>query len=174
MYKLHSRKAQLSAVGALLVISGVVIKNSLEQLGMDNHYAKYAGMFAFILGWAIVAYSTSISDSGKISANAKTLIVFGCAGVIAGSVMMMKKLMSEGKEVSKVYPALFAGAWLILGYMSGTTMNMKIVGVLAAISVLVSMMVVLPWQRKHSVVDGPGMPLFVLGWVMLLGANALR
>ena len=78
----------------------------------------------------------------------------------------MKKLMKKGEDPMPL-PIIFAGAWLMLGYSVE-----PIYGTFAAILVLISMLVSLPWQRKNNVIDGPGMPLFVIAWFMLAFLNA--
>ncbi len=174
MINLNSNKFNILSIGALLVIFGVVVKNSLEQLDMkDNMAGNMIGMLAFILGWAIVSYAISIDSKGNFSFNRKTIIVFLCAAGIVFSVMQMKQYMTKGQTPPMIFPLIFAGSWLLLGYMTGNTTTTRILGLLASITVLLSMMLVLPWQRKNGVIDGPGMPLFVTGWVLLAFANSL-
>jgi hypothetical protein len=36
------------------------------------------------------------------------------------------------------------------------------------------MMVILPFQRTNNIVDGPGQPLFVIAWVILIMLNSNR
>lgn len=47
---LDKTKFNYSALGAILVIMGVVIKNSLEQLKQENKTVKMAGMAFFLIG----------------------------------------------------------------------------------------------------------------------------
>ena len=91
----------------------------------------------------------------------------------------MKKVMASGKPMPTMYPVIFAGSWLALGYTVGMGKGgffntSTILGLLAAGMVLVGMMVVLPWQRKNNVVDGPGLPLFVAAWGLLAAGNAIQ
>lgn len=175
MIKLDNTKFCYGSIGALLVIAGVVLKNSLEQLDMeDGKNLESAGMISFIIGWLIIAYAISLDKSGRLSANPKTLIVFMSALGIVIAVMQMKKFMGEKKTPPMVYPAVFVIAWLVLGYMAGSNFSMSMLGVFAAVLVLISMMLALPWQRKNCIVDGPGLPLFVIGWVVLIFVNATR
>jgi len=67
-------------------------------------------------------------------------------------------------------------AWIVLGVMVGNHLpgRAKYIGLIASAMVLGSMMKVLPYQREEKVVDGPGMPLFVIAWVILIGLNSSR
>ena len=172
-----NKKSLMSTLlGASLVIGGVVIKNTLEQLKTPKHPLSKVGLGLFIIGWVIVAYATG--NSGSKSRN-KMFIAFSSAAGIVYSVMSMKKAMASGMPMPMMYPAIFAGSWLTLGYTVGMGKGgffntSTILGLLAAGMVLLGMMVVLPWQRKNKVVDGPGMPLFVAAWGLLAAGNALK
>jgi len=173
MLTLNTKKFTLLSLGALLVIAGVVLKNTSEQLGEPNHpVAKPLGMVAFIVGWLVVAYSVALTRENKLPFNNRTLMAFGTTFGIIYAVMQMKKYMVAGATPPMVFPALFAGSWLLLGYVTGNLNGTSGIGLLAAILVLLSMMVSLPWQRKKKVIDGPGMPLFVIGWILLALSNA--
>jgi hypothetical protein len=171
---LDSKSLGYTTLGAVLVIVGVVSKNTIEQLKMPDHpLAKYVGMGAFILGWIIVAFAVATSQSGANST--RTYLAFGTAAAIVFSVMQMKSHMAKGESPPMYYPAMFAGAWLLLGYTVGLgrSGNQSFLGIAAAAMVLLSMMLSLPWQRKVGVVDGPGMPLFTGAWALLAFANAM-
>ena len=59
-YSLDARAFRYSLLGAVLVITGVVLKNTFEQLKIPNHIlGKVVGMTSFVLGWMIIAYSTA-------------------------------------------------------------------------------------------------------------------
>jgi hypothetical protein len=177
--KLDNNIALQSTFASLLVIFGVVTKNSFEQMGQPDHpIAQPIGMTLFVIGWLYVAYVLSI---GKNKA-----LFFIPALLILGSVLMMKKHMNDNQqseeqigapvEVPMVYPATFALAWLVLGFAVGNHLSgaMKYLGLLATLFVLVSMMNMLPYQRENCVVDGPGMPLFVIAWGIIVFLNASR
>lgn len=173
MLSLNTNKLTPLSIGALLVIAGVVLKNTSEQLkNAPNHPMNTAGMACFVLGWLTVGYAVSITSAGKLAVNARTVIVFACALSILGSVMLMKKAMAAKKQPAPWMPILFAGAWILLGWMTGSSPATRVMGLVAAGCVLVSMMQVLPWQRKNNIVDGAGMPLFVIAWALLAVANS--
>lgn len=150
-------KSQSGAIlGAILVITGVILKNSFEQLKMASHpVGKYGGLFSFVLGWSMVAWYLAQQQSDRN----KQQIIYVSALAIVLAVLGMKQ------NIGMTWlPAVFALAWLTLGF----TVN-SFQGLIGALSVLISMMLALPWQRKNCVVDGPGLPLFILGWILVLG-----
>ncbi len=177
MVQLNNRKLLVSVIGTLGVISGVILKNSFEQLKQPDHpLAKGLGPILFMGGWAIVAYALSFNpNKGYLNIppmNLKTIVSFAAAGAIVAAVMMMKRLMAEGKPMTgtnMIFPALFVAGWFALGYALGNDVMSYAVPVM----VIVSMMVILPQQRKKCVVDGPGMPLFVAAWALLAFKNSL-
>jgi len=159
-----------TSIAALLVIFGVVTKNTLEQLEIPNHrIGKPLGMLFFVLGWIYTAYILSVGKSNKL------IFVAASAGILA-SVVMMKQYMMKKQPPPMILPAVFAMSWIVLGLMAGNHLdgNMKYMGLIASVLVLLSMMKILPFQRKNNIVDGPGMPLFVIAWVILILINSNR
>jgi hypothetical protein len=92
------------------------------------------------------------------------------------AVMMMKQYMVKKQNPPMVFPAIFALSWIILGLNAGNHLvgNQKYLGLFASFLVLLSMMVILPFQRTNNIVDGPGQPLFVIAWVILIMLNSNR
>jgi hypothetical protein len=168
--KLNNRLVLETSIAAMLVIFGVVIKNSLEQFGIPNHsIGKPIGMLYFVIGWIYTAYILSVNKSNKL------IFVLASAGILL-SVMMMKQYMAKKQTPPMAFPAIFAISWIVLGLMTGNHLsgNMKYFGLVASALVLASMMKILPFQRKNKIIDGPGMPLFVMAWVILVFLNSSR
>jgi len=166
-------RAVIGAIAATLVIGGVVTKNSFEQLGVPNHpVGKPTGMALFIVGWLLAAY---ILSSGRTTTLAKAAVVLSCLGIL-GSVLRMKAVMSKGGKPNMIFPLIFALSWVVLSVLSAQGLPLwgQAAGVAAAALVLGSMMGLLPKQRKHAVVDGPGMPMFTGAWVIVVALNALK
>ena len=159
-----------TSIAACLVIFGVVTKNSFEQLGFPNHpIGKPLGMGMFIMGWIYIAYILSMNKPNKL-----LFILPSIAIVIA--VMMMKTYMVKKQDPPMIFPLIFAISWIILGLNVGNHLsgNQKYIGLFASLLVLVSMMKILPFQRKNDIVDGPGQPLFVIAWVIFIILNSNR
>jgi len=161
---------------ALLVISGVIVKNTYEQMGQkDNTAAKWTGMALFLVGWAKIAYLCAVDNNHKFRKWEGCFVVVAVAMIIA-AVMMMKQKMTAGEDVPMYLPSMFAVGWVALGYFAAPRGKLRnqLIGVMAGVLVSVSMLWVLPWQRKEGIIDGPGMPLFVLGWMFLILANSMK
>ena len=159
-----------TSIAACLVIFGVVTKNSFEQLGFPNHpIGKPVGMGMFVMGWIYVAYILSINKPNKL------MFIFPSVGIVI-AVMMMKQYMVKKQTPPMVFPLIFALSWIILGLGTGNHLsgNEKYLGLFASFLVLLSMMKILPFQRTNNIVDGPGLPLFVIAWVILIMLNSNR
>jgi hypothetical protein len=169
--KLNNNLFLHTSIGALLVIFGVVTKNTLEQLKSPNHIiGKPLGMAMFVIGWLYTAWILSQGKSNKLP-----LFIIPSL-VILGSVMTMKTYMSNKKKPPMIFPILFSISWIILGFGVGNHLKTlcKYTGLIASILVLISMMGFLPKQRMLCVVDGPGMPLFTIAWFIIIILNSCR
>jgi hypothetical protein len=162
-------KFKYTALASTLILSGVVFKNTYKQLQNPDHIlGSTVGPLAFVGGWALLAYSLSMDSQQKFAYTQPwDLRFFACAAAIVASVMMTLKNEKENKPAG-MYKYLFIVGWLALGYF----MPDQKVGIAAALLVLASMSVVLPWQRTNNVVDGFGMPMFTLAWVMITYINS--
>lgn len=159
-----------TSLSALMVIAGVVIKNSGNKLGLKDHkIVKPLAMFLFIGGWLYAAYALSLGRQDRL------LTVLASLAIV-GSVTFMKLCMDEGKEPGKMLPVIFAIAWIALGYAVSEHLPgmARYYGLVASALVLGSMMVALPYERKQCLVDGPGMPMFVIAWFIMIVTNSMR
>jgi len=152
-----------------MVISGVVIKNSEEQLEKPP---SIIGPAVFLMGWLVFAYAVAHNAVHYGMEGVNALLPYGAASVIALSVLAMKAKMA-GKSVPLPQWVLQGGfifGWLLLAFSIGRHQDIAFV---SALLVFLSMMVVLPKQRALNLVDGPGMPLFTAAWAGMVYANAL-
>ena len=158
-----------TSVSSLLVIAGVVIKNSLEQMGMKDSPLKMLGMVLFVSGWIYTAYNLSKGRKNK-------LVPIIASMLILGSAIGMKQYMIRKLSPPMVLPIAFAVSWVVLGLGVGNHLSgiKKYLGLIASICVIVSMMGTLPKQRKMCIVDGPGMVLFTIAWSIISVLNSLR
>ena len=159
-----------TSIAASLVIFGVVTKNSFEQLGFPNHpIGKPIGMAMFILGWIYTAYILSINKPNKL------IFILPSFGILM-AVMVMKQYMVKKQTPPMIFPTIFAISWIVLGLNIGNHLpgNQKYIGLIASLLVLVSMMKMLPMQRKNNIVDGPGMPFFLIAWFIIIILNSNR
>lgn len=155
---------------AAMIIAGVVMKNGVSQYmapGAEAKWATWVGSALFLGGWALIGYFV-YQFGGSVPAIAAALIV---ASVM---IMMYIKTWDTTPKWAIVAPIVFAGAWLALGWgvgrVRGSTLSYGL-GIGAAVAVILAMLWLLPWQRDTkthpAIVDGPGMPLFTLGFVAL-------
>ena len=159
-----------TSIAACLVIFGVVTKNSSEQLGFPNHpIAKPVGMGMFIMGWVYTAYILSVNKPNKLA------FILPSIGIVI-AVMMMKQYMVKKQTPPMVFPLIFALSWIMIGFNVGNHLygNQKYIGLFASFLVLLSMMHMLPFQRTNNIVDGPGMPTFVIAWGIFIILNSNR
>jgi hypothetical protein len=160
------------SVAALMIIGGVVSKNSAEQMDMPDHpFLMPLSWFLFFAGWIFLAY---VSGQGN---NNKYYYYVASFGVMV-SVYFMKRAMAQddiiqddiiqGEMPNMVFPGIFVMSWLMLGYIVSAkcTGASRYSGLLVSVLIIGSMMLSLPTQRENCVVDGPGMPMFVVAWTM--------
>lgn len=176
-----------SSLGAVGVISGVVVKNSMEQLGKSKSVVgTFVGPALFVGGWLVFLYAVVLALDGGLGTNwIPKLQAAAAVAMIVGSVLYMKQQMAAGKDVAPYVAVLFPIGWVLLAYTIGIggldsipsvaklTGAKSVLSLGAAGAVLLSMMWALPWQRKNCVVDGPGMPLFASAWAALIAANSM-
>lgn len=158
-----------SVVGAALVIMGVVIKNSLEQL---NRSPSPIAPILFVLGWLIFGYAVAHNavNGGPDATN--VALPYIAVSLVALSVLLMKAKMG-GASIPLPMQLLqlgFVVGWLLLAFSIG---RHRQVAFASAILVLAAMMLFLPQQRLLNIVDGPGMPMFTAAWAGMIYANAL-
>jgi len=171
--QLDPRKMPLpyeAAFGALLIISGVIYKNSMQQMNKPD---KNIGMVLFVAGWILFANAVARNDINLAfpSGSLQRLLPYASAALVVGAVMMMKKAKNDNgdKKKMKMYMAGFVIGWLLFAYSIGQNRPMAFG---SALLVFASMMYFLPKQRANAIVDGPGLPLFVIAWVGLIIANS--
>lgn len=159
----------LTALGSLGVISGVIWKNTTEQLGYPHASIGKVGVALFIIGWIILTYG--IVSRRKTSVGQVAPILGALA--IVSSVMMMKPYQIRGETPPIQYPIMFALGWIIFGLSISAHMggSFRYIGLVATAFVLSSMMGILPWARKNCVIDNPGYVLFTLAFVLIVAIN---
>ena len=164
MASIDQKQLHYGVLAALIVILGAITKMGGAQQfdGTEMSWAM-AGVPFFLVGWVAVAY---ILTAKKKNVTVKTTIWI-LASLIVASAMAKKMYKMKGKSPPAILPLIFAASWMVLGWTAG-----REIGLVAAAAIVISMLVLLPMQRKKQVVDGPGMALFTLGWTLLMYSNA--
>ncbi len=172
---LNTDKLFSTGLSALGIISGVVIKNTAKKLETKG-CEKTVGTGLFIAGWAGMAYSLK----GSTWKSFKSLLAYIAIIFIVIAVMVMVTAMETGKEVPMIMPVIFAMGWLVLGLSLSILRDGRFdkwnatAGATASLMVILSMLVVIPWQRENCIVDGPGYPLmFGLAFAIFTLVNSL-
>jgi hypothetical protein len=166
---LNASKFVHLAIAATAIVGGVVSKNSAEQMGQPNHpVMEPLGWILFFGGWIYLAFISG-QHTSKFP-----LYWFASAGVMA-SVYFMKRAMEQYQTPNMVFPAMFVLSWLGLGWLAGMRHSgmLKYAGLISAALVIMSMMWALPEQRGRCIVDGPGMPMFVIAWVIYIMLSSM-
>ena len=185
MLEINCPKFWKTMIPALVVMMGVIIKNSSEQYAKNkkekpNNIYFYVGMAIFILGWIGVAFAIALNEEGTGMGTPKKIalsFVSSTMIVVAVALMMItKKKEGEMPKWATMMVIPFIIGWLLLGYTSsiGQTKPALWLGLGSAVLVIISMVGALPWQRKNGVIDGPGMALFAFAWVLLATANSIQ
>lgn len=156
-------------LAATLVVLGVLVKNGGDQYYKNalSHplWPMVLGGALFVAGWTWLGKQTRSYDG---------------VGFIVVSVMVMMVAKYKNGNVmpswAKWMAIGFGLGWLLLADKVGrahkTSLTPKYLAFAAAFMVLLSMLGFLPWQRKHGVVDGPGMVLFGGAWVLMAMAHS--
>ena len=183
MVKLSNKKLCTLLIPAIAVVAGVMLKNGGKQYmksqgKKEDNNLKMIGMALFIGGWIGVAWAASINDKSCKKGPKFWLPILSSVSIVVAVIVMMQAKEKYGDKSPNwvmVFVAMFAIGWIALGYSvaMGKGNTAMTFGLGASGLVLVSMLGSLPWQRKNSVVDGPGMALFALAWVSLAVANSM-
>ena len=167
-----------AGLASSLVVSGVVLANSLSKVNNEN--LKMLGAVLFLLGWALLAYC--VVNKNRLLSLPNLANLLGIVLVVV-AVMMMKLGKSRSKHMKKVAGAMFVAGWAVLSVSlalrNNGSLNRVVLpySVAGAALVLLSMVVVLPKQRKwpsDASADGPGMVLFTVGWMLVALAVSKR
>lgn len=156
-----------STISSIMIIFGIMIKNSGNKLGFkDYDIITNISAFLFIGGWLYLTYALSLYRSNKIP------IIISSLTIVA-TVTFMKTYI---KNDNKALKGIFALAWIILGYAISEHLpnESKYYGFIAIAMVLYAMKVALPYERKQCLIDGPGMPMYIIAMFIIVILNSIR
>ena len=169
------------AIGALLIVAGVVAEKSAEKLASTranvSKAGKIVGRLMFVLGWIAVAL---VFSAGGSEGRRAALIASAFGIVVAVGVNTMATKTHDKRRSSTLASTalfVFVLAWLVFGAQATAPLEgcvCKYSGTVAAVLVLLSTLYVLPKDRELCAVDSMGYPLFVLAWAILIVGNAKR
>lgn len=153
------------ALAATLVIVGIGFKRSTEQI---YHSSSNSGLKNTLILTGIGLY---ISGLVLIGINLNRLIpeyrqIFWPA--LAG--IALSEILADFLDFPKlVVDFLYAGSWLALGYVVSSHLESgyRYIGFLASGLAIFANFFALPYQRKHGIVDGIGLPSYLLAWSVI-------
>ncbi len=171
----------VGTIGATLVVSGVIVTDH----ALDHNTTNPAGSLLFILGWMLVALSITnfTVDWKKLGAT-----IF----VVIAAITAQYGLTNNNINFIILGGILFVISWYLLAFViSYDETNKKIdwqkgkFAFIGATLILISMMILMN-DRKHSIyyilrgVKGTrglysfGLPLFTLGWILIMLATSIQ
>lgn len=163
----RSGHAVAQVVGAACVVTSVVISNAMETVGVRSKAATLAVVTLFVAGWASFAGGAAMLSSGEV----RRLAIVGTSATIAVSSFLLRRDLRAGRAPTVVGLLGFFAGWIGLALVMGSARG-RYAQPLAGAAAAAGGMALLPWQRRVCAADGPAMPLFTLGWVLI--ATALR
>ena len=153
---------------SILIIISFILKNSLIQLKLKNDIFSIFTMILFFGGWLLIGYLLGKDREMPYGIYIGTLLI------IISCIMMNQ--MKANNTSNIVLSILFSFGWLLIGHCVGNHLDgmIKYVGMIASVLVILTMIYILPYQRKNNIVDGPGMPMYVIAWGIIAYMNAIK
>ena len=183
----------LGLSGGVSISAAIVAMNTLPGKNMQ----MASGMPLFTLGWVLIIMG--FFKNGTRAHKYRSILAVASVGVYAAA-MMSRMLMDAGKTGAPMHASkmLFLVCWLVVGLLMGmkkhvddTVEPVEIteeggthnevhsplihgLGFVPPALIVLSMMSVNNMERPRGMASGPGMPLFMLAWVILSLVNSVR
>lgn len=177
----EKKPLMLGLYGGSMIAAGVVAMNVIP----DNMIQKITGFPLFSTGWLLVIMSFIQNDTRlekyKYPLVVSSLGVYGAA--ISSRMMMDSGINGTPVMISKM---IFMAAWVSIGILIGMKKHgndkqeevhdLKIhgLGLIPPLMVASSMGIVNSFERPRRISSGPGMPIFMLAWVILTLVNSVK
>lgn len=157
------------ASGALLINISELMDKGLKQVNLNTEATKVFGMIFLIFGWIIVSYVVGFTGSVDIIRTPLAML-FG-AGIAVSTIVNNEIKRELSKKIS-------LASYIILLLAFGYTLGIgkpafsMLLGMISVILIIVSNTYLLPMQREENMIDGPGMSMNVLGWILMIIGNS--
>lgn len=183
----------LGLSGGVAINAAIVAMNTLpgKKLQMAG------GMPLFTAGWVMIIMSFLCNDT---RAHKYRNILAGSSVGVYSMAMMARMLMDAGKTGAplKVSKMIFMACWLVVGILIGMkkvfngeegieeegvhdgshdevhSPLIHALGLLPPALVVLSMTSINKMERPRGIASGPGMPVFMMAWVILSMVNSVR
>lgn len=178
---MNEEQLQRTSLSALAIVGGVVVKNTVKNLIANGKLPKkgthfwvstLVGIVLFVGGWVGMGWATVEATNGVN----EPWIWVGIAGVVSAVLLQQAPDLFGFKAPTMLMATLFIGGWSIFGYSAAGNDQNKLWLTLPAAGLVISSMAlgILAWQRANCVIDGPGFPMFMVAWGLLILSNSLE
>jgi hypothetical protein len=182
--KTNSRKLWVSLLSILIIVLSVIIIEGSKEYqksvqGKRNKANFWIGFSLYIIGWIALVYSI-ISDKTlkTMEIKKKNWFVIASSFLVVGSTLIMTTTeFLKGKQkwaMWLIIPIIIG--YLGLGWSTGLGSISKAarwIGLGAGALIIVGIFLTRRWQQKRCIVWGPGLPLYVFGFIVIAVINAL-
>lgn len=156
--------ASWQAIASTLIISGLVMSNIANQTNLGIYsLTSISGKTLFLLGWILTPIIINVGYMGYLT----SVVIFILT-------LIIENTQNQSQQIPLYITIPFVIAWLLLGYKIGSKCYSKtsslisiIIGISSAALILVSTLILFPYQRENKIVDGVGLPLYITAWIML-------
>ena len=178
---LNEEQLRMTSLSALAIVGGVVIKNTVKNLIANGKLPKkgthfwvstLVGIVLFVGGWVGMGLNTNKATNGVN----ETMLWVGIAGIVMAVLLQQAPDLINYKAPTMLMAVLFIGGWSLFGYSAAGGNEEKLWLTLPAAGLVVSAMAlgILAWQRSICVVDGPGFPMFMVAWGLIILSNSMN
>lgn len=148
-------------IPSTLVLIGSILTRGSEKLPTKTlkQTLQYTSIAMFVIGWLLL-----IRYTGKYSRFSQIASI-----LILLSSLILYNVKQDKKSISILGKVLFAVGWILLGFFVSAERDPTSLafGLVSAIVMIITTLLVLPFQRQLKMVDGPGIMMQTLAWVLL-------
>ena len=167
----------LGLSGGIAINSAIVAMNTLPGKSLP----MMSGVPLFTIGWIFII--KSFLENNTRDSKYKYALAASSVGIYCMA-MMARMMMDAGKSGTpfKLSTIVFMLCWLVVGALVGMKQQSDLsseevhscLGLLPPILIFISMASINVVERPRSMASGPGMPMFMMAWVVLSLVNALE
>ena len=181
---LNKNKFWYASAGAVLLTIGLLqADHRLDSASAATKgQTSYTGTVFFVLGWLLIAFAVSLDADGVYSVEYATKRGLAAIGVLIAAVWAQNQVIKGGTRAIMMGLIPFMIMWgIFIGMVIWTSdaysQEILIKGIVGTLLIIASMMVLFTKRRYNFMTggfDGPsdvyniGLPMFVLGWVLVV------
>jgi hypothetical protein len=164
-----------TATAIVIILIGIIMVDAFDHGNYEkvkNPVTRWLGLIIVTAGWGYLIFMMTV----KRPTYTKIYLILSGFSIWI-SYIISKYYEGEDKTPNPTLTVMYSLGWLGFAYMSTRHLYSyeKWLWIPIVVSMIISTFLLLPIQRKFCVVDGPSLPLQVLGaWVPLIYANSMR